>query len=87
MSNPGDADATPITSVQQLADHIAAGCKPTERFRIGTEHEKFGFRIADLAAPPYQPADGQPGSIRDLLEGLDALWRHADHSTPAISSA
>ena len=70
MSNPGDADATQITSLRQLADHIAAGCKPPERFRIGTEHEKFGFRLTDLAAPPYQPADGQPGSIRDLLAGL-----------------
>ena len=70
MSNPGDADATPITSLQQLADHIAAGCKPAEQFRIGTEHEKFGFRYADFATPPYQPADGQPGSIRDLLAGL-----------------
>src|SRR5579872_2739488 len=70
MSNPGDADATPITSLKQLADHIAAGCKPAEQFRIGTEHEKFGFRLADLAVPPYEPADGQPGSIRDLLAGL-----------------
>ncbi len=70
MSNPGDADATPITSLKQLADHIAAGCKPPGRFRIGTEHEKFGFRLADLAPPPYEPADGQPGSIRDLLAGL-----------------
>ena len=41
-----------------------------EQFRIGTEHEKFGFRLTDLDAPPYQPADGQPGSIRDLLAGL-----------------
>jgi glutamate--cysteine ligase len=39
-------------------------------FRIGTEHEKFGFRHADLAPPPYLPANGQPGSIRDLLSGL-----------------
>ena len=70
MSNPGDADSTPITSLQQLADYIAAGCKPAEQFRIGTEHEKFGFRLADLATPPYEPADGQPGSIRGLLEGL-----------------
>ena len=60
MSNPGDADATPITSLRQLADYIAAGCKPREQFRIGTEHEKFGFRLADLAPPPYEPADGQP---------------------------
>jgi glutamate--cysteine ligase len=70
MSNPGDADSTPVTSLTQLADYIAAGCKPAERFRIGTEHEKFGFRLADLAAPPYEPTDGQPGSIRSLLEGL-----------------
>ena len=65
MSNPGDADSTPITSLQQLADYFAAGCKPAQHFRIGTEHEKFGFRLADRAAPPYQPTDGQPGSIRD----------------------
>ncbi len=65
MSNPGDADATPITSVRQLADHIAAGCKPRAEFAIGTEHEKFGFRHADLTPPPYAP-DG----IRALLERM-----------------
>lgn len=70
MSNPGDGDATPLTSIQQLADHLAVGCKSAAAFRIGTEHEKFGFRLDDLAPPPYEPADGQPGSIRDLLEGL-----------------
>ena len=67
MSNPGEADATPITSVRQLADHIAAGCKPRERFMIGTEHEKFGFRRTDLAPPPYAPA-----GIGALLESLGA---------------
>ena len=70
MSNPGDADTTPITSVRQLADYLAVGCKPPGQFRIGTEHEKFGFRLGDLATPPYAPADGQPGCIRDLLAGL-----------------
>ncbi len=70
MSNPGDGDATPITSLQQLADHVAAGCKPADAFRIGTEHEKFGFRLDDLRTPPYEPADGQPGCIRDVLGGL-----------------
>jgi glutamate--cysteine ligase len=70
MSNPGDADDTPLTSVQQMAEYLSAGCKPKDQFRIGTEHEKFGFRHADLTAPPYLPADGQPGSIRDLLAGL-----------------
>src|ERR1700712_1615625 len=70
MSNPGDADDTPITSVQQMAHYPAVGCKPRDQFRIGTEHEKFGFRHADLTPPPYLPADGQPGCIRDLLAGL-----------------
>jgi glutamate--cysteine ligase len=65
MSNPGDSDATPITSVQQLADYIASGGKPREAWRIGTEHEKFGFRRSDLSLPPYEP-DG----IRATLDGL-----------------
>jgi glutamate--cysteine ligase len=70
MSNPGDADDTPLTSVRQMAEYFSAGCKPREQFRIGTEHEKFGFRRADLTPPPYLPADGKPGSIRDVLAGL-----------------
>jgi len=82
MSNPGDADTTPIRSVRQLADYIAAGCKPRGAFRIGTEHEKFGFRRADLAPPPY---DGDRGSIRATLEGLARIGRGApilDHANP-----
>jgi glutamate--cysteine ligase len=70
MSNPGDTDATPITSVRQMADYLAAGCKPPDQFRIGTEHEKFGFRLDDRSPPPYQSADGHPGNIRAVLEGL-----------------
>jgi glutamate--cysteine ligase len=84
MSNPGDADTTPITSVQQLGDFIAAGCKPPAQFRMGTEHEKFGFRIPDLTPPPYAPADGHPGAIRDLLEALarDNGEPILDHGNP-----
>lgn len=67
MSNPGDGDATPITSLRQLAEHIAVGCKPRERFSIGTEHEKFGFRRTDMTTPAYEP-----NGIRAVLEGLAA---------------
>jgi glutamate--cysteine ligase len=67
MSNPGEADATPIQSVRQLAAYIAEGCKPRDAWKIGTEHEKFGFRRQDLAAPPYEP-DG----IHALLDGIAA---------------
>lgn len=67
MSNPGEADATPITSPRQLADWFAAGCKPKDAFRIGTEHESFGFRLADFAPPPYEPQ-----GIRAVLEAIEA---------------
>ncbi|MDE2580261.1 MAG: glutamate--cysteine ligase [Rhodospirillales bacterium] len=72
MSNPGDADVTPITSVRQLAEYIAAGCKPPDAWRIGTEHEKFGFRHADLAPPPYWPDPGTTAGIRPLLDAMAA---------------
>jgi glutamate--cysteine ligase len=65
MSNPGDANATPIASTRQLVEFIAAGCKPRAQFSIGTEHEKFGFRHSDLTPPPYEPA-----GIRALLEAM-----------------
>ena len=79
MSNPGDADATPIRSVRQLAEHIAEGCKPASEWRIGTEHEKFGFGRDTLLPPPYEP-DG----IRAVLEGMaGADWSPiTDHGKP-----
>jgi glutamate--cysteine ligase len=67
MSNPGEADLTPITSRRQLAEWFAAGGKPRESWGVGTEHEKFGFYRSDFAPPPYEP-DG----IRAVLEGMQA---------------
>ena len=46
------------------------GCKPKEAWRIGTEHEKFGFRHSDHTPPAYAPVEGEPGSIRAMLDGL-----------------
>ncbi len=68
MSNPGDADATPITDVRQLASHLAAGGKPRAQWRIGTEHEKFGFSRRDGRPIPYRPA-----GIEAVLESLAPL--------------
>jgi glutamate--cysteine ligase len=56
----------PIEDRAQLAAYLAAGCKPKEAWRIGTEHEKFGYRLSDLKPLPY---DG-PCGIRAMLEGL-----------------
>jgi len=65
MSNPGEADPTPITARRQLADWFAAGSKPRGSWKVGTEHEKFGFRRDGYATPPYEPA-----GIRAMLEAL-----------------
>jgi glutamate--cysteine ligase len=66
MSAPPKSKGEPITDRRQLVAYIAAGEKPAERFRIGTEHEKFGFRRSDLRQLPYA---GKAG-VRALLEGL-----------------
>lgn len=67
MSNPGQADPTPITHARQLAEWFAAGSKPRDAWRIGTEHEKFGFRRTDFTAPDYANQ-----GIRAMLEGIEA---------------
>jgi glutamate--cysteine ligase len=56
----------PIERPEQLTEYLLSGCKPREDWRIGTEHEKFGYRLSDHAPLPY---DG-PCSIRAMLEGL-----------------
>ena len=56
----------PIESRDQLAAYIASGEKPRDNWRIGTEHEKFGFTTADLLPLPYEG----PCSIKAMLTGL-----------------
>ncbi len=71
MSNPGEADLTPISDPRQLAGWFAAGSKPRGTWGVGTEHEKFGFFRDDFATPAYE-AGGRPGGIRAVLDGLAA---------------
>jgi glutamate--cysteine ligase len=62
-------DMTPIETRDEMVAWLAAGEKPRERFRIGTEHEKFAFTLAHHAPVPYQGTR----SIRALLEGMQSL--------------
>ena len=59
------SDDAPM-SLSDLAGWLEGGCKPREQWRVGTEHEKFGFRKGTYEPVPY---DG-PDSIRAMLEGL-----------------
>ncbi|KAG6518080.1 hypothetical protein ZIOFF_021482 [Zingiber officinale] len=46
-----------------LVRYLASGCKPKEKCRIGTGHEKFGFEVDTLRPMNYE-------QITDLLNGL-----------------
>jgi len=56
----------PIENHAQLAEYLASGCKPKADWRIGTEHEKFGYCRDTLKPLPYEGAR----SIHAMLEGL-----------------
>src|SRR6476661_1016554 len=67
MTTRTDDSASPlIESRDDLLQVFAGGEKPAERWRIGTEHEKFVYRLDDHRAPSWD----EPGGIRDLLMGL-----------------
>ena len=65
MSIPQEGGG-PIERYEDLTGYLAEGCKPPDDWRIGTEHEKFGYCRDTLKPLPY---DG-PRSIRAMLEGL-----------------
>ena len=55
-----------IESRDQLIAAFAKGEKPKDRWRIGTEHEKFVYSAKDHHAPSYE----EKGGIHTLLIGL-----------------
>ncbi|OYW43160.1 MAG: glutamate--cysteine ligase [Rhodobacterales bacterium 12-64-8] len=61
-----DESAPRIAGKRELVERLAGGSKPKAQWRIGTEHEKFGFTEGTLRPLPY---DG-PASIKALLEGI-----------------
>ncbi|MEM1420739.1 MAG: glutamate--cysteine ligase [Pseudomonadota bacterium] len=66
MSIPQQGGSAPIERREELAEYLAVGCKPKEQWRIGTEHEKFGYCRDTLQPLPYW---GER-SIKAVLQGL-----------------
>tara|TARA_R110000787_G_scaffold118825_1_gene229706 strand:+ start:22666 stop:24039 length:1374 start_codon:yes stop_codon:yes gene_type:complete len=64
-TDSGDHDPV-IESRDQLIAAFAKGEKPKDRWRIGTEHEKFVYSRKDHHAPSYE----EKGGIHTLLIGL-----------------
>jgi glutamate--cysteine ligase len=62
-----------VASPRELVEYLASGCKPESSWKLGTEHEKFGYTLDDLRPLPYE---GERG-IRAILTGLAEryAWR------------
>lgn len=61
-----DESSPRIANKTELVEWFEQGSKPKADWRIGTEHEKFGFLIDGVKPLPYEGAS----SVRAVLEGL-----------------
>jgi glutamate--cysteine ligase len=76
-------EGAPIESKAQLIGHIASGEKPKDQWRIGTEHEKFGFALKDHSPLPYE---GDGPAVRKLLEGLTRFgWQTIEENGKPVA--
>ena len=62
MTDSND-EGRPLERFDDLLPYFNAGPKPKSEWKIGTEHEKFGFYHGTNAPVPYDGAKG----IRALL--------------------
>jgi len=82
MSGPSAVKETPIEQRSQLVEYIASGARKVENWKIGTEHEKFGFRLDDLRPPTYE---GERG-IGAMLKGLTRFgWAPVEENGNVIA--
>jgi glutamate--cysteine ligase len=68
-----------IETRDQLIAPMIKGEKPKDRWRIGTEHEKFVYCTKDYHAPSYD----EPGGIRDMLMAMQEFgWEPIEETAP-----
>jgi len=77
-----DSNDPVIENIAQLVEPMAGGEKPKDRWRIGTEHEKFVYSTTDHHAPSYD----EPGGIRDLLLSMREFgWQPVEEGGKVIA--
>jgi len=57
----------------ELSAYLESGCKPGSDWKLGTEHEKFGYTLDDLRPLPYSGERGIRTILTRLAEDFD--WR------------
>jgi glutamate--cysteine ligase len=77
-----DSNSPLITGKDQLVAFHASGARSPQDWRIGTEHEKFGFRLDDLRPPAYEGEQG----IGAMLKGLTRFgWQPVEEGSNIIA--
>jgi glutamate--cysteine ligase len=77
-----ESNAPLIESRDQLIASFACGEKAKDRWRIGTEHEKFVYALSDHHAPSYD----EPSGIRALLGELEQYgWKPVTEGETVIA--
>jgi glutamate--cysteine ligase len=62
-----------VESRSELVAFLESGCKPSSDWRLGTEHEKFGYTLDDLRPLPYAGDRGIHTILSRLAERY--AWR------------
>mgnify|MGYP001552472093 FL=1 len=66
MNKPSKTN--PVESKQDLVEYLEAGNKPAEQWKLGTEHEKFGYTLDDLRPLPFEGERGIERILGDLAD-------------------
>ncbi|HIJ85236.1 MAG TPA: glutamate--cysteine ligase, partial [Magnetococcales bacterium] len=66
-----EAEAPPVESKDALMAWFVEGNKPRNQWRVGTEHEKFGFRKKNLTPIAYEGDDGIHAVLVKMAEKFD----------------
>jgi len=76
------SDDPVIENIDQLINPMVEGEKPKDRWRIGTEHEKFVYSTTDHHAPSYD----EPGGIKDLMFAMQEFgWQPVEEGGKVIA--
>jgi glutamate--cysteine ligase len=67
MTGPDKLAGPVVTDKSELVGYLASGCTAPEDWRIGTEHEKHGFRFDDFRPLTYDGPQGIGAMLDSLL--------------------
>ncbi len=83
MAAPPSSGGDPVTSKRQLVEWLEVGVKPKSAWRVGTEHEKFVFRLSDLRRAPYEGPDGIGALLNTIADRFG--WRRIEENGATIA--